>query len=170
MNWFQALVDFLTRFWPFEIVHSYERGVRFWLGKPSLESSPPGLKVFVPWFGSVYTVPVMPDVIKLLNQNVTTKDGKSLLISANIRYEITDAVAAHCNVQDLINNLADEARSHIASQMREQVYEELLHDQTTFEKAAKKAMTPVVKEWGVKVLRVSLADFVVTRNFSLANV
>jgi regulator of protease activity HflC (stomatin/prohibitin superfamily) len=170
LNWFQALVDFLTRFWPFEIVHSYERGVRFWLGTPSKEPSSPGLKVFVPWFGSVATVEVMPDILKLFNQNVTTKDGKSLMISANIRYEITDAVAAHCNVQDYKDNLADEARTHIATQVRELNYEELLHDQTAFEKSCKKAISPVVKEWGVKIIRVGLADFIVTKNFSLANV
>lgn len=169
MNFIKDILDFLRQFWPFEIVHSYERGVRFWLGE-DVALLEPGLYMFVPFFGSIHTVAVVQDYIRLGNQNLTTKDGKTLLVSSNVRYEVTDARAAFVGVQEFPVSLADAARQHLSSAIREYDYADLLAKQSDLERDTKNAINKVSTKWGVKVTNVGLADFISTRSFSLANV
>jgi regulator of protease activity HflC (stomatin/prohibitin superfamily) len=166
VSWVQAIFDFIRQFFPFEIVWSYQRGIRFWLGVDRKEL-PPGLYMFLPFFGHIETVNVMPDVMKLWKFTPTTKDGVALTVSANIRYEITDARAAFCAVQDYKDNLGDECRTHLAARIRDCTYQELLEDQKKIERLSKDTMTTAVKDYGVRILRVGIVDFVKTKNLSL---
>jgi regulator of protease activity HflC (stomatin/prohibitin superfamily) len=169
MNIVQAILDFLRQFWPMEIVHSYERGVRFWLGR-DVALLEPGLHWFLPFFGSIHTVAVVQDYIRLGNQNLTTRDGKPLLVSCNIRYEVTDARAAFVGVQEFPVSLGDAARQHLSSAIREYDYADLLSKQSDLERDTKSAINKVSTKWGVRVTNVGLADFILTRSFSLATV
>src|SRR5690348_1688464 len=103
MGWLQPILDFLRQFWPFQIVHSYELGIRFWCGNDTKELDP-GLYMFVPFFGSIETMHVRPDVIWLANQDLTTQDGVGITLSATLLYEIDDARAAFVNVQNVTDN------------------------------------------------------------------
>lgn len=169
MNFIKDILDFLRQFWPFIIVHSYERGVRFWLGR-DVALLEPGLHLFVPFFGSIHTVAVVQDYIRLGNQNLTTKDGKPVLVSCNVRYEVTDARSAFCDVQEFPVSLGDAARQYLSAAIREYEYAELLAKQSDLERDIKKAINNVSTKWGVKVTNVGLADFILTRSISLASV
>jgi regulator of protease activity HflC (stomatin/prohibitin superfamily) len=169
MNVLQVLLDWLRQFWPMEIVYSYQKGVRFWLGR-DVALLEPGLHWYVPFFGHIEQVTVVPDIIRLGNQNLTTRDGKTLLVAANIRYEVTDARAAFCNVQEFATTLSDAARVFLASSIREYELAELLSKQSDLERDCKNAINRTSRAWGIRVVNVGLADFVVTRSFSLANV
>lgn len=170
MTWVQALLEWLRTFWPFVIVMEWERGVRYWRGQVIQGDLPPNWYWCVPFFMHVETVPVTPDILKLWSLNVSTKDSVGLRIRANVRYEIFNAVAAWNNVQDYKDNLGDEARTHLARVVRERDYKDLLADQTTVEREAKNAMNAVVKEWGIKVIRCSITDFIKTKDLSVAQV
>ena len=174
ISWVQALLDFLAKFWPFVIVYHFERGVRYWRGRivggrfgGNLD---PGWYLVVPFWSHIETVPVKPDILKLYNMNITTADDSSLRVRANVRYEIFDATAAWNEVQDYKDNLADEARTHIPRVVRKREYKELLADQDTIERECKNEMNKVVKDWGIKVIRVGITDFTKTRDISLAQV
>jgi regulator of protease activity HflC (stomatin/prohibitin superfamily) len=178
VNWFSAVIEFLERFWPLEKVMEFERGVPYlnghlreratwWCYGGNLE---PGLYVIVPWFMEIHQVAVKPDILKLWNLNVTTRDDKPIRLRANVRYEIFDAVKAWNEVQDFKDNLGDEARTHIASVVRERDYSELLGDQGKIERECKNEMNKVVKDWGIKVIRVGITDFIKTKDISLASV
>lgn len=169
MNVIATLLDWLRQFWPFVIVHSYERGVRFWLGR-DVALLEPGLHAYVPFFGSIHAVSVVQDYIRLGNQNLTTRDGKPLLVSCNVRYEVTDLRAAFTQVQEFPVSLADAARQALTAAIREYDYADLLPKQSELERDIKKKVNAVSKDWGVRVLNVGLADFISTRSFSLANV
>lgn len=169
MSWIQFLFDFLRQFFPFEIVYDYQSGVRFWCGHAKKELSP-GLYMFVPFFGSIYIEQVKPDIIRLYKQNVTTKDGVGLMVSANVRYEIVDLLKCVINVQDHKDNLSDEARTAIARVVREKTYQELLEQQKPIETEIRSTMAAVVNDWGIKVHRVSVADFIKSRSIALANI
>lgn len=177
-NFIQAIIDFAARFWPLEKVMHYERGILYMCGQ--LRDEPtwwcyggqlePRVYVVFPWLMEVHTVPVKPDILKLWNLNVSTKDDKQLRVRANVRYEIFDAVKAYNEIQDYKDNLGDEARTNLARVVRERDYAGLLADQSTVEREAKNAMNAVVKDWGIKVIRVGITDFTKTRDISLANV
>lgn len=174
MSWIQALLEWLRTFWPFVIVMHFERGIRYWRGVivegkygGQLE---PGWYWCLPFFMYIETVHVKPDILKLWNLCVTTQDDKTIRLRANVRYEVFDAVAAWNNVQDYKDNLADECRTNIARVVRKREYGSLLLDQDAVERECKNEMNKVVKEWGIKVIRVGLTDFIRTKDISLANV
>jgi regulator of protease activity HflC (stomatin/prohibitin superfamily) len=118
----------------------------------------------------IETVHIKPDILKLWNLCVTCKDGTAIRMRANVRYEIFDAVSAWNEVQDYKDNLADECRTNLAKVIRELDFPSLLADQGKVEREAKNAMNSVVKEWGIKVIRVGLTDFIKTKDISLAQV
>ena len=109
-------------------------------------------------------------MLKLWNLCVSTQDGRSLRLRANVRYEVVDATAAWNNVQDYKDNLADECRTNIARVVRKREYAGLLADQDKVEREAKNEINAVVKEWGIKVHRVGITDFLLTKDISLAQV
>lgn len=178
MNFIQAILEFLRQFMPLEKVMHFERGMLYMCGQLREKETwwcyggqlEPRIYVVFPWLMEVHTVPVTPDILKLWNLCVSTKDNASLRIRANVRYEIFDAVKAYNSVQDYKDNLGDEARTNLARVVRERDYAGLLADQTTVEREAKNAMNAVVKEWGIKVIRVGITDFIKTKDISLANV
>jgi regulator of protease activity HflC (stomatin/prohibitin superfamily) len=168
VSWIQVVLDFIRQFFPFEIVHEYQSGVRFWCGHAGKEL-PPGLYMFVPYFGSVYIEQVKPDIIRLYKQNVTTKDGIGLMISANVRYEIVSLRKCVINVQDHKDNLSDEGRTAISRVVREKTYDELVSQQKAIETEIRGTMADVVNDWGVKIWRVSFVDLIRTKSIALAN-
>lgn len=170
MTWFQALLEWLRMFWPFIIVMHFERGVRYWRGQIVGGNLEPNWYWCVPFFMHVETIPVKPDILRLYNMNISTQDDVAIRLRANVRFEITDAIAAWNNVQDYKDNMADEARTHIARVVRGREYAELLADQDKIERECKNEMNAVVKEWGIKVIRVGITDFTKTRDISLAQV
>jgi len=143
--------------------------VRFWCGHAKKELAP-GLYMFVPYFGSIYTEQVKPDIIRLYKQNITTSDGVGLMLSANVRYEIVSLLKCVINVQDHKDNLSDEARTAMARVVREKTYSELLSQQKAIETEIRSAMAAVVNDWGVKVWRVSIVDLIKSRSIALANI
>lgn len=169
MSWVQVIFDFLARFWPFQIVYSYQKGVRFWCGTDTAELEP-GLYAFIPGLGHIECINVVQDIIRLENQNLTTKDGYAVIISANVVYEIFDARLSFCSVQHLASSLADECRSQISHRLREYDYTALLSGQGVVEEASRAAIDAVAEEWGVSISRVSFADFSKTKVLSLAKI
>jgi regulator of protease activity HflC (stomatin/prohibitin superfamily) len=169
MSWIQVVLDWLRQFWPFEVIYSYQRGVRFWLGR-DVGLLEPGLHMVVPFFGHIEAVAIKPDLVRLGNQNCTTKDGKTILVAANILYHVADARAAFCNVQEFSASIADAARVFLASQIREYDLAELLESQADLEEGCAEDINEAAKDWGIVVSRVGLCDFTPTRSFALANV
>lgn len=166
MGWLQPIFDFLRQFWPFEIVYSYEQGVRFWCGNDTKELEP-GLYMFVPFFGAIEKMNVRPDVLRLANQDITTKDGVGITVSANMLYEIHDARAAYVNVQNVTDNIMDACRTAISQEVRRHTYAELVADQEVVENAVADRVADAAADWGVQIHRVNFADFIKTRALSL---
>ena len=166
MTWVQAIFDFLRQFWPFEIVYSYQQGIRFWCGNDVAEIDP-GLYMFVPFFGRIEVLDTKPDVMRLANQDLTTLDGVGVTVSANVPYEINSARAAFVNVQKVTDNIADECRTAVAQAVRSHTYAELLAQQGEIENDVADRVAKVAGEWGVQVHRVNFADFIRTKSISL---
>lgn len=167
MNFISTILDFLRQFWPFEVIYSYQKGVRFWCGHDTAELEP-GLYLFLPFFGHIEAVNVKPDILRLSNQNLTTADNLGVSCDVTLAYEIFDARASHVNVQQVIDNLADEARAALAAVVRVKSYADLLGMQADAETAMCKAINETASDWGITVTRVALVDFIRTKNLSFS--
>jgi regulator of protease activity HflC (stomatin/prohibitin superfamily) len=151
---------------PVKVIQSYERGVKFHLGR-DVALLEPGLYFFIPFVQSIEVVHVVPEVINLATQTVLTADGHPVTFSANIEFEIEDARAMFCKVQDFQNSLANLAMNHLAQKIRAWTLSELNAGQKDLEKSLKDTMTTRVKKWGVVVLSVGITDLVTTKAYRL---
>lgn len=167
MGWFQPIFDFIRQFWPFEIVYSYQQGIRFWCGNDVVELDP-GIYMFLPFFGRIEAVDVKPDVMRLSGQELTTRDGVGVTLAVNVPYEVNSARDAFCNVQKFQDNIADECRTAVAQEIRSHTFAELLDTQGDVEERIADRVAEVAGEWGVQIQRVNFADFIRTKSISLS--
>lgn len=142
---------------PFKIVRSYQRAVRFWLGKPGKELGQ-GFWWTIPGLLTIEVVDVRDDTANLPTQSVTTSDGKSVTFSANVRFSITDAVAYVTTVQQFDFSLTNIAMSHLAKRVRDNTLSDLLAEQRQLESSLRDTMTTRAKRWGVTIHEVGLTD------------
>src|SRR5688500_546700 len=169
MSWLEIILAKLHDHWPLRIVTSYQRGVRFWLGQDTAELTT-GIYAFLPFFGNIEIVAVVPDVMDLGVHSVTTKDDRQVTFSANVAYEIVDARAMWTKVQDLDVRLSRLAEGHMASRIRDWDYAELIANQKDLERSLKGTLETRAKGWGVKVLDCWLTDLVAARQWRLFGV
>jgi regulator of protease activity HflC (stomatin/prohibitin superfamily) len=168
MSFIQEILGFLRQLWPVEIVYSYQSGIRFWCGV-DVDELDPGWYLFWPFFGRIEVMDTKPDVMRLANQDLTTKDAFGVTISMNVLYEINDARAAFCNVQKVTDNIADECRTAAANEVRRHNFADLLERQEAVETRIAYRVAKVAGEWGVQIHRVNFADFIRTKSISLAS-
>jgi len=167
-DFFKAILDFLRELWPLRICLSYEGAVQWWLGKNPKRRGP-GIYFVVPFLSKFESMSVVPDVLRLHVQNITTADGVCLAIEVNLEYEINDVVAAFCNVHDVTDNIGDACRRHIAKRIREWKWDDLVERQKDLEKSCRGTLETRVKEWGIGVRDVGITTFCKTRNITLSN-
>ncbi len=164
---FARLLDNLRELWPVKIVRVYQRGVRFRNGTVTEPALPPGHYYFWPFFWAIEVVDVVEDVLDLPSQSITTKDGKMVTFSANVSFEVTDAVALYTEVQDFDENLSRIACGHLAMRVREWEWIELQESQRKLESSLRDTLTTRVKGWGVKIIECRLTDLVQARQIRL---
>jgi regulator of protease activity HflC (stomatin/prohibitin superfamily) len=167
VGWLQLLFEKVEYLWPFRVIRSFQRGVFMCVGWTYPHPLKPGFYPFLPWFMAIEVVDVVEDVIDLHSQSITTSDGKLVTFSANISYEVTDAVALWTEVQDFAENLSRVACGHLAVRVREQSWEELQLGQRKLELSLRDTMTTRVKPWGVRILECRLTDCVQAKQIRL---
>lgn len=145
---------------PFQILKSYEEGVRWTLGKKPKRLGP-GPHWRVPLLHSIVAYDIVDDVVDLPVQSVITKDNKMVCFSVNVAFRIVDIVAHACNVQDFMESTAGAAMTHLARRVRECTLEELEQPEglKKLEKSLEGTLTTKMKRWGTEVLDVGFTNF-----------
>ena len=115
-NVVEAVINNLATLLPLRMVHQYERGVKFRMGRDIAEL-PPGLHFFWPGFESIELVHVVPETKNLPTQSAYTKDGKAITFSGNVCYRITDARKMYVSVQEFDHAMVAFAMVHLAEQI-----------------------------------------------------
>jgi regulator of protease activity HflC (stomatin/prohibitin superfamily) len=154
----EMILNNLMSLFPFVIFRSYQRGVRWTLGKNPQELGPgPHWKIWL-WHGcEVYDV--VDEVLDLPVQSVITKDKKLVCFSVNIGYRINDVISHCCNVQDFTESTAGIAMTHLAQRVREMTLEELEADLKKLEVSLEGTLTTRMKKWGTEVYSVGFTNF-----------
>ncbi len=117
MNFLETLLDFLARFWPFDIVDEWEEGVFYFCGRAWRKKYPPGVYGFIPWFTRIETVSVVPTVISTPLLNITLMDGKTLCYSATAIVQVIDPWLALNAIDDYQESVGELVASRVSSKL-----------------------------------------------------
>ena len=166
-----SFIDFLLSIWreiiPARVVESWERAVRFRRGIPESAHVGPGLVWFWPFLDRVEIIPTKERFIDLPVQSITTADGVEVALSANVGYEIVDAVKAYTEVHDYEESLGRLAAGHLHRRIHEWQYAELVAGLGKLEKSLEGTLTTRAKPWGIVIRDVGITDLVRARAFRL---
>ena len=166
MSWLELLAHYLRQVWPLWIVKSFQQGIRFRNGR-DVALLRPGVYFAWWWFEEIEAVNVVPRVINLPSQTITTKDGKTVTFSANVEFHIENARAYYCAVYDADHSLRNAAMGHLARKIREWTLDELQTHQSDLERSLERTLTTYVKDWGVVIRDVRLTDLTASRGYRL---
>ncbi len=105
MDIFGTLIEYIEKIVPIRIIHTYEQGVRWSLGRPGpiLKA---GIYFFVPGLESIDTLPatLSPAQFEI---DFQTLDGKECTTRIGMEYKIADIVQLYSTVQEgeIVENL-----------------------------------------------------------------
>ena len=166
---FDRLIDILRDcfefFVPCVVVDQFERGVllRFGVFKRKVG---PGFKFIWPFkIDQVLTDNIVPRLKALYTQNLTTADGKNIVIGAVVTAEIEDIEKAILEVEGVDDALVDSCMGVVGRMVAESTW-----DQVRDEGFANKVAIVCrrnAKQWGVNVIRVQFADLALCRVYRL---
>ena len=168
MSWIEAILSRVAQLWPFSRVLPWQRAVRSTFvpfGAVRVTVLQPGIARSIPWFDDLQIRDVQEDSYNLATQSVTTRDDVAVTFSASFVYEIEDVRAAVVNVREFADSLQDLAMLHLSERIRELTWAELLDGQKELERSLRGTLTTRAKDWGVKISRCGLTDFVKARQF-----
>lgn len=168
---FDRLWELLAQCWdlivPFEVIDHYERGVVLRLGKPHRDLEP-GFHWVFPFVEHVVSDIVKPTTQAFLSQTLTTKDGKTVVVSAIVTRSISDVRASLLECESVDSVVRDSTLGVVARQVRQHTWEEL-HTED-FNSKMLKEIRLRASEFGIKIHRVQLGDIAFTRALSLFKV
>jgi len=164
------LYDFLVMFIPhFVIVNTTQEGVKWrWGSKVRVVKHDNGTWVFgrtgIHWYWPVVTdiptvIPIKRQTKRLPKQNLTTKDGLVLHLRGFLIYEISDVEQLLTQCYDYDDTAEDFAIAAISQVISNLTYEELVGDSRKTATNLGKRLRAELKEFGIKVIRLSLSDF-----------
>lgn len=153
-----ALINNLMALMPFVIVKSYQRGVRWKLGK-NPEELQPGFHWKLYLYHEIEKVTVVDDAIHLPSQTVLTKDGRTVHFKTSFGFRIVDAVKHYCSVKEFKEATIAIAMRHLAKRVRALEYNDLVNDLTKLENSLENTLTTQFKSWGTEVFAVGFSDF-----------
>lgn len=178
-KFFEVVKECFFFFVPFVVLRTYERGVR-------LRSHPwrdgVGLKVLGPGFH--WTVPFYIDHVlhdnvaprtHRITANLTTLDGRSVVVGLVVTSRIRDIEKALLEVEDMDTAMDDSCRGSLFRYVSARAWDELRAAQVPSPDDEDdvgpvelyKACRKMAFRWGVEVMRVQLADLSVSRSLRL---
>lgn len=167
MEIFSQIISALENVWdqvmPFLIVKEYEHGVLLRFGKFHKEVSP-GLILKWPVIDYVATCYSSYTTLPIRAQTLTTKDDKSIVISAVVKYRIRNAKTFLLEVNDATDAINDITQSYIKQTVMNKTWEELKQMQDS---EIQIQVESEVKKFGIKVYYVTVTDLAIVKTLRL---
>lgn len=166
---FDRLIDIALQFiglFRFVIViDEFERGVVLRFGKYN-KTLEPGLHWLIPFnIDNVLVDNVVPRTVNLGAQGLTTRDGKTVTLSAVITAQIRDVRKAMLEVENVDSALIDSCYAAIGDLVVAHDWESIKTPE--FSELVTKACRKQAWRYGIEVLRVQLADLTPSRALRL---
>lgn len=155
----EKLIDLLISWWkrisPFFVIHVYEHAVVLRFGRYS-RSRTPGFYWKYPFIEEVIIVTTVVTTLRLPPQTITTKDNKSVVVAAIVKYSIRDPKPYVCEIWDRTDVLADVALGAIVRETRALLWDELYTNPP--EQAVLREVRRQVNQYGFKIDAVTFTD------------
>lgn len=165
---FTRLAEWIAQFWdhmrPWAIVDQFEGGVIFRLGKYA-RTIEPGWNWKWPLAEIDKTVHTVVTTMSLPPQTVTTNDGKAVVVSCIVKYQIRDVKPYFCQIWDAGDVLRDVTMGSVKQVVMSRNYDALMHDD--IEKLILDTVRREVNEYGFKIHRVTCVDLAQVRSVRL---
>lgn len=153
------------QFWV--IVYAYERGVLMRLGKFK-RTLAPGLHWCLPFhMDHVLVDNVVTRTVHLGAQSLTTKDGKSIVVSAIVTLSISDIYKVIIDVESIEHAMMDSCYGPVMQHVDACTWDQL-HGDESF-KSLTRSCKREGKRYGLEIERVQLADLAICRTYRLVN-
>lgn len=167
---FDKLVDLFIQFikiFQFTlIIAPWQRAIRLRLGKfhSILE---PGLHFYFPfWIDRVVGESVVMETMQIKPQSLTTKDGKTVVVTAVVTFRIEDIRTFLLDVEGRNNAVEDSTYGSISSYVMKKTWEELVALDDLGNELTK-TVRRQAKRYGVDIISVQIMDFIQCRPLRL---
>lgn len=166
---FDKLFDFIARFGRlfrfFYVTHPYQGGVILRLGNFH-RLLRPGLNWIWPFsIEEVLAIHVVPETMIVGPQSLTTLDGKIVVISTVITFEVSDPKIFLLEIEGASRVIEDSTYGVVAENIMSRTWEALGGIDLAAELT--KDVRRMAKKYGVNVIRVQLGDFSTSRSIRL---
>jgi len=159
-----SLLENITRLLPVRLtfVRPYERGVKFSCGK-HVTVLEPGVHAFWNYWQDVESVSVALQCVESQKLALTTKDGKTVVLSIAVQYSIADAQAYWTAVQDFDQSLLNMIEGEVSRVVYKKTADEIIADPQRFGDAVNTVASRTAKKWGCEIHNVSLPNLAVAK-------
>lgn len=165
MQWLANFIDKLFCFIPrIRLIRPDECGIRITCGH-KYRLTPPGWYFVWPILQEIDVINVMPQIIDLREQSLTTADGKSIAISGAVEYSMRDVVKAVFNVQDYDRSLPTLCLGKIAEYVESHDFKDC--KSTVIKEALRKEIREHVNAWGIAIKHIFITDNVVAKTYRI---
>jgi len=138
-------------------ITSYEKGVRFTLGKYS-GLMQPGWRLVFPVIQFYRKIDLRVRAVDVPNQEAITKDNISVSVNAVTYYRVREAEKAVLEVQDFYFAVSQLAQTTMRNAVGQVDLDELLSQRDRVSENIRAVIDKASDPWGIKVLNVELKD------------
>lgn len=170
LNWLSELIEWVSRWIPrLVIIRTTHRAVKFVRGK-KLILVEPGLCVYWPLITDFHELAVARQTLNLPTQRLVTIDGKRIIASAVVVYNVKDPILAVGKSWDYEETIRDVSMCAVARTITASEYDDLVEDMsgmlgTQLTTACKQGLN----KYGVTVQQCMLTDFCPANVIALSN-
>lgn len=162
----QALIDFIVKnllaIWPVTRIDQWEHGLVV-RGGHIQRTLGVGLHWRWPFVDVVKKWPANLIALDLPAASVTTRDGKSVAVSANLGYRVTSISLMWLNLWNSENTLAKITVGELASYCAGEDWAHLASERRKVETEIVQRLNERCSDWGILIESVRLTDLVATR-------
>lgn len=167
---FDRLFEILAGLWrhliPFQVIPQYEKGVHLRFGK-FFRVVEAGLVWKVPFADEILTHHVVVTTINLPPQSLATKDEKNIVVSAVVKFRVTDIKTFLLEIYDSVDAIGDLSQGIIRKVIINKSWDECKSEEIDNE--ISKRVRAEAKKWGIEVSSVTLANLAQIKSIRLFN-
>lgn len=159
----EFLKESYERIIPWFVLRDFEHGVVLRLGKFHRVLDP-GLSWKVPLIDEVFEVRKSVTTLNVKPQTLTTLDGKDIVISAVVKYNVSDPRVFLVEVEDAVDAIGDITQGKIKDLVCAKTWDDI---KAMKDEELKKLVKDEARRWGVKIHYVTITDLAKIRTIRL---
>lgn len=139
------------------IVKATHEGVKFVRGKRVVRIGP-GLHWYWPLVTEVIVVAIKRQTVNLPTQRLIDRDGKTIVVSGIVVYEVSDVVALLTACWNYDQTIRDMSLAAVKDVVVSMGLQELLDPDLKIEEELEQQLAPELALFGIRVIRLTLSD------------